>query len=173
MLKQLGRWYEGLLWLMMAAAALYIALMMLGIVYYSAFRALGWRYNPYTFPLIEYGFVYMLMLGGPWLVRTRGHIHIELLTAAVPDRVRIVLSRSVAALSALTCLTLAWYTGVLTVEDFTGNRYDELRAQLDLKRWIVMVSMPIGFGLMGIEFLRFVFGRQLLHTGRAGLAGEG
>jgi TRAP-type C4-dicarboxylate transport system permease small subunit len=91
----------------------------------------------------------------------------------VPARARNVLSRSVAGLSALTCLVLAWYTGVLTFEDFTGNRYDELRAQLDLKRWIVMVSMPIGFGLMGIEFLRYVFGRQILHTGKAGLAGEG
>ena len=173
MLRTLGRWYEGLLWLMMAAASVYIALMMLGIVYFTAFRAFGWSYSPYAFPFIEYGFVYVLMLGGPWLVRKRGHIHIELLTAAVPDRVRVVLSRSVAALSALTCLALAWYTGVLTIDDFTANRYDELRAQLDLKRWIVTVSMPIGFGLMGIEFLRYVFGRELLHTGKAGLAGEG
>jgi C4-dicarboxylate transporter DctQ subunit len=173
MLRAFGRWYERLLWLMMAAASLYVALMMFSIVYFAAFRALGWRYNPYTFPFIEYGFIYVLMLGGPWLVRTRGHIHIELLTAAVPDKVRVVLSRLVAVLSALTCLALAWYTGVLTIDDFTGNRYDELRAQLDIKRWIVTVSMPIGFGLMGIEFLRYVFGRQLLHTGKAGLAGEG
>jgi len=173
MLRTFGRLYEGLLRLMMAAAAVYVGLMMLGIVYYASFRALGWSYNLYTFPFIEYGFIYVLMLGGPWLVRTRGHIHIELLTAAVPERARNVLSRVVAGLSALTCLVLAWYTGVLTVEDFTGNRYDELRAQLDLKRWIVMISMPAGFGLMGIEFLRYVFGRQLLHTGKAGLAGEG
>jgi C4-dicarboxylate transporter DctQ subunit len=173
MLKTLGRLYERLLWLMMAAASVYVALMMFSIVYFAVFRALGWRYNPYTFPFIEYGFIYVLMLGGPWLVRTRGHIHIELLTAAVPDKVRVVLSRSVAVLSALTCFALAWYTGVLTVDDFTGNRYDELRAQLDIKRWIITVSMPVGFGLMGIEFLRYVFGKQLLHTGKAGLAGEG
>ncbi|NJN40360.1 MAG: TRAP transporter small permease subunit, partial [Gammaproteobacteria bacterium] len=86
---------------------------------------------------------------------------------------RVLLSRFVTGLSALTCLVLAWYTGLLTIEDFTGNRYDELRAQLDLKRWIVTVSMPVGFGLMGIEFLRYAFGRQLLHTGKAGLSGEG
>lgn len=173
MLKIAGRLYEGMLRAMMAAASLYVALMMLGIVYYTAFRALGWRYDPYTFPFIEYGFIYVLMLGGPWLVRTRGHIHIELLTAAVPERMRKVLSRTVAVLCVLTCLALAWYTGVLTVSDFTNNVYDELRAQLDIKRWIVTVSMPIGFGLMGIEFLRYVFGRELLHTGKAGLAGEG
>lgn len=172
MLTSLGRMYEGLLRLMMAAAAVYVGLMMLGIVYYTVSRALGWSYSLYTFPFIEYGFIYVLMLGGPWLVRTRSHIHIELLTAAVPDGARNVLSRSISGLSALICLVLAWYTGVLTVEDFTGNRFDELRAQLDLKRWIVTVSMPVGFGLMGIEFLRYVFGRQLLHSGKAGLAGE-
>jgi TRAP-type C4-dicarboxylate transport system permease small subunit len=72
----------------------------------------------------------------------------------------------------LTCGALAWYTGVLAVDDFTANKYDELRAQLDIKRWIVTGSMPVGFGLMGIEYLRFVFGRELLHSGKAGVAGD-
>jgi hypothetical protein len=32
------------------------------------------------------GFLYMTMLGAPWLVRERGHVHIELVTAALPPR---------------------------------------------------------------------------------------
>jgi TRAP-type C4-dicarboxylate transport system permease small subunit len=163
----------GLLRLMAAAAALYVGLMMLAIVYYTSFRALGWRYEPAAFVFIEYGFIYVLMLGGPWLVRVRGHIHIELLTASVSPGVRNVLSRTVSGLCVLTCLALGWYTGVLAWDDYTGNTYDELRAQLDIKRWIVTGSMPVGFGLMGIEFLRFVFGRELLHSGKAGVRGEG
>ena len=55
------------------------------------------------FVFIEYGFIYVLMLGGPWLVRVRGHIHIELLTAALPPTPRALLSRLVAALCVLTC----------------------------------------------------------------------
>lgn len=172
MLKSLASAYARLLRLMMAAAAAYVGLMMLGIVYYTTFRAAGWRYEPAVFVFIEYGFIYVLMLGGPWLVHTRGHIHIELLTAAVPQRVRALLSRTVAVLCVLTCLTLAWYTGVLAFEDFRADKYDELRAQLDIKRWIVMGSMPIGFGLMAIEYLRFVFGHTLLHSGKAGVSGE-
>jgi TRAP-type C4-dicarboxylate transport system permease small subunit len=170
--KTLGRLYERLLWLMMALAAVYVGLMMAAIVYYASFRALGWRYEPGAFVFIEYGFIYVLMLGGPWLVRTKGHIYIELLTAAIPAAARNVLSRFVCALCTLICFTLAWYMGVLAVDDFTGNKYDELRAQLDIKRWIITGSMPIGFGLMGIEFLRYVFGRETLHTGKAGVVGE-
>lgn len=157
---------------MMAAAALYVGLMMAAIVYYTTFRALGWSYQPAAFVFIEYGFIYVLMLGGPWLVRTKGHIHIELLTAAVPAGVRNVLSRSVSALCVLICLALAWYTGVLAWHDYSGNKYDELRAQLDIKRWIITSSMPVGFGLMGVEFLRYVFGRDLLHSGKAGVTGD-
>lgn len=173
MLKFLASAYERLLWLMMAAAGAYIGLMMLGIVYYTSFRALGWRYDPAVFVFIEYGFIYVLMLGGPWLVRVRGHIHIELLTAALPPAPRALLSRLVAALCVLTCFTLAWYTGLLALDDFRSDKYDELRAQLDIKRWIVTASMPVGFGLMAIEFARYVFGRTLLHSGRAGVSGEG
>ncbi|HSA89456.1 MAG TPA: TRAP transporter small permease [Burkholderiales bacterium] len=158
---------------MMAAAALYVGLMMATIVYYTSCRALGIAYSSFSFAFIEFGFIYVLMLGGPWLVRTRGHVHIELLTAAVPERVRQVLSRTVAALCVLTCLALAWYTGLLTWNEYAGNKYDELRAHLDIKRWIITVSMPVGFGLMGIEFVRYVFGRELLHSGKAGVSGEG
>ena len=172
MLANVSRLYEGLLRLMMAAAAVYVGLMMVAIVYYTSFRTLGWRYEPGAFVFIEYGFIYVLMLGGPWLVRTRGHIHIELVTAAVPRAVQNVLSRAVSALCVLTCGVLAWYTGVLALDDFTGNKYDELRAQLDIKRWIVTGSMPIGFGLRGIEYLRFVFGRERLHSGKAGVTGD-
>ena len=172
MLKVLASAYERLLWLMMAAAAAYVGLMMLGIVYYTSFRALGLRYDPAVFVFIEYGFVYVLMLGGPWLVRTRGHIHIEMLTAALPPLPRAVLSRLVAVLCVLTCFTLAWYTGALALDDFRSDKYDELRAQFDIKRWIVTGSMPVGFGLMAIEYLRFVLGSEHLHSGKAGVSGD-
>jgi hypothetical protein len=29
--------------------------------------------------------------------------------------------------------------------------------------------MPLGFGLMAVEFLRFVLGREVIHTGQAGV----
>jgi C4-dicarboxylate transporter DctQ subunit len=173
MIKMAGRAYERLLWLMMAAAGVYVGLMMVAIIYYTTFRTLGWYYTPYAFVFVEYGFIYVLMLGGPWLVRTKSHVYIELLTAAVPDGVRNVLSRFVALLCVLICFVLAFYTGALTVEQITETKYDELRAQLNILRWITTISMPIGFGLMGVEFLPFVFGREPLHTGKAGVAGEG
>ena len=173
MIARIAWAYERLLWLLMALASAYVGLMMVAIIYFTSFRAFGWPYNPYAFTFIEFGFIYVLMAGGPWLVRTKGHVHIELLTAAVPPPVRNYLSRAVALLCVVICLALAYFTGLLAVNDFIDDEYDQLRAQFDIKRWIVIGAMPIGFGLMGIEFLRYVIGRQTLHTGKAGVAGEG
>jgi len=139
------------------------------IIYYTSFRSVGWDYNRYSFTIIEYGFIYVLMLGCPWMVRQKAHVYIELVTAAMSDPVRRVWSKGVAAICALTCIILAVYTGILTYEDYSWNRFDELRGQLDIKRWVVIIAMPIGFGLSGIEFLRYVFGPNVIHVGEAGV----
>jgi C4-dicarboxylate transporter, DctQ subunit len=45
----------------------------------------------WLFTSTEYGMLYMTMLGAPWLVRERGHVHIELVTAALPVAVQRVI----------------------------------------------------------------------------------
>lgn len=169
-LQTIDRFYTAVLRVMMGAAAAYIGLMMATIVYFTVFRALGLHYSDYSHVLIEYGFIYVLMLGAPWLVRIRGHVYIELFTGRLPPGARNIWSRGLCAVAAAVCLILAWYTGVLTVNDYVTNAYDELRAQLDLKVWVVIGAMPVGFGLMGIEFLRYVFGAAPMHTGEAPLS---
>lgn len=167
--EKLDRGYSLLIKLMMYAACLYLAAMMVLIVYYTSFRSMSWSYNRYSFTIIEYGFIYVLMLGCPWMVRQKAHVYIELVTAALSDRIRPIWSRAVALTCALICLILAVYTGFLTWEDYSWNRFDELRGQLDIKRWVVIIAMPFGFGLSGIEFLRFVFGKDVIHVGEAGV----
>ena len=44
----------------------------------------------------------------------------------------------------------------------------EMRS-LDMPKWLLLGAMPVGFGLMGIQFARFVFGPDTLHTGEAGV----
>ena len=172
MLGAIDRIWGALLWLLMAVAAIYIGLMLVSIVYITAFRTLGWAYTPHAFTFIEYGFVYTLFLGSPWLIRHRGHVYIELLTAAVSDRRRAMLSRAIALACAAVCLLWTWYSARLAIADFNELRYDELRAQFDYERWTITISFPIGFFLMGIEFARFVFAREPMHAGKAGIASE-
>lgn len=168
MLRIFDRYYTFLLRGMLGLAALYLAAIMVAIVYFTSFRGLGIPYSGLSFIFIEYGFVYMMMLGAPWLVRTRGHVYIEILTAAVPDRVRVPLSRVVALVCLVICAVLAWYTGEVAWSDYV-NFEEDVRGSVDIPRWIATSAMPLGFGLMAVEFLRFVAGEAVMHSGEAGV----
>ena len=169
----LDRLWGRLLWLLMAATAAYIGLIMVAIVYQTVFRSMGWSYTPFAFIFIEYGFVYALFLGSPWLIRQRGHIYIELLTAAIGDGARNVLSRIIVLACAAICFVWVWYSWKLFAEQAADPMaFDELRAQFDIRVWIGTIAFPLGFLLMGIEFLRFAFTRETMHAGIAGVASD-
>ncbi len=172
MIQRLDRIWGGVLWLLMAVAAGYFGLMLALIVYVTVWRSAGWAYDAFSFVIIEYGFVYTLFLGSPWLIRHRGHVYIEMLTAALSASWRNVFSRVIAFLSAGICLIWAWYSGQLAWENYVYVAYDELRGQFDIQRWVIIAAFPVGFLLMGIEFLRFVFVREPMHVGAAGIASE-
>jgi len=172
-LRILDKLWGHLLWGLMAVAALYIGFIMLAIIYQTVFRTLGWDYSPLGFVIIEYGFVYALFLGSPYLVRNRGHIYIEILTAWLSPAMRSVLSRLIVIVCALTCLIWAWYSWRLLVEQYDDPMaYDNLRAQHDIRTWLGTVAFPFGFVLMAIEFLRFAVLPQPMHQGLAGIASE-
>ena len=116
---------------------------------------------------LQYGLLYMTMLGAPWLVREKGHVHIELVTAMLPAALRQIVSRLVALLCVLVCLILAWKGFELFLVNIERNDFD-VRAYY-FPRWILTITFPISFGLMVVEFMRFVVGPELLHSGEAGI----
>jgi TRAP-type C4-dicarboxylate transport system permease small subunit len=130
-------------------------------------RNLGLQPFAWLFTSAEYGILYMTMLGAPWLVREKGHVHIELVTAALPPTLRRFVSRLVAALCVLVCIILAWYGLQLFLTNIERNNYD-VRAYY-YPRWLLTVTFPIAFSVMAIEFSRFVFGSELMHSGEAGI----
>ena len=152
--------------LALLAGALLVWLMV-AIVVSVAMRNLGLQPFAWLFLSTEYALLYITMLGAPWLVRRRGHVHIELVTAALPDRARGWVSRGVALLCVLVCAVLAWKGAELVSTNIERNDFD-VRAYFTPKWWLT-IAFPVSFGLMAIEFARFVVGSELLHTGEAGV----
>jgi len=145
---------------MLFLTALLVALQIL--LRETALQAPDW-----LFTSVEFGLLYMTMFSVPWLMRERGHIYIELLTASVPEAARRVISRCVAAGAAIVCFVLTWYGIDFVAGDIATAKFD-WRAP-DIPRAWVSISLPVGFGLLGIECLRYVFGRQILHSGEIGI----
>lgn len=161
------RAYRLLIDAMAVAAGLTLVWLMVSIVLSVTMRNLGIQPFAWLFTSAEYGLFYLTMLGAPWLVRERGHVHIELLTSALPEGARQVVSRAVCGLCVAVCLILAWYGLQLCLTNLERNDFD-VRAYF-YPRWLLTVAFPVAFTLMAVEFARFVVGREILHTGEAGI----
>jgi len=166
-MQALGRVYTGFLYLMAGIAGAMLLWLMVSVIVSVTMRNLGLQPFAWLFTSAEYALLYMTMLGAPWLVREKGHVHIELVTAALPGPLRRVVSRGVAALCVLVCLVLAWKGADLVATNLARNDYD-VRAYY-FPRWMLTISFPVCFGLMAMEFSRFVFGDDLMHSGEAGI----
>ena len=162
-----SRIYNGLLYTMAWIAGATLVWLMVSVILSVVMRNAGLQPFAWLFTSAEYGLLYMTMLGAPWLVREKGHVHIELVTAVLPDTLRQIVSRLVALLCVIVCLILAYKGFELTLSNIQRNDFD-VRAYY-FPKWLLTIAFPLSFGLMVVEFSRFVFGKDLLHSGVAGI----
>ena len=163
----LTRSYTAMLYAMAGLAGATLVWLMVSVILSVVMRNAGLQPFAWLFTSAEYGLLYMTMLGAPWLVREKGHVHIELVTAILPPILRQIVSRLVAFLCVLVCLVLAWKGLQLCLSNIQRNDFD-VRAYY-FPRWLLTICFPLSFGFMMIEFSRFVFGPELLHSGEAGI----
>jgi C4-dicarboxylate transporter, DctQ subunit len=139
------------------AGVLMVAMMAM-IVADVVLRNLGYQSSAHFFTFTEYFLLLIPLLGAPWLVREKGHIYIELLIAALAPQTRRALMRAIVLLCLAVCVVLAWYGGAITVQNFIQNEKDV--RSFDMPRWMLMLSMPLAFGMMALEFLRLLARRE-------------
>ncbi|WP_298975754.1 TRAP transporter small permease [uncultured Roseobacter sp.] len=159
--------YSALVYSLAVIAGVTLVWLMISVIASVLMRNAGLQPFAWLFTSAEYGLLYMTMLGAPWLVREKGHVHIELVTAALPDGLRRIVSRTVAVACVVVCLILAWKGAELFLTNIERGDFDT-RAYY-FPRWMLTIAFPISFSLMAVEFARFVFGDDLMHTGEAGI----
>jgi TRAP-type C4-dicarboxylate transport system permease small subunit len=166
-MAMLGKLYLNVLYAMAGIAGFMLMWLMVSVITSVVMRNAGLQPFAWLFTSSEYAILYMTMLGAPWLVREKGHVHIELVTAVLPGPVRRVVSRTVAALCVIVSVILAWKGAELFLGNIARNDLD-VRAYY-FPKWILTIAFPVSFGLMAVEFSRFVFGADLMHSGEAGI----
>ena len=146
--------YDAVLYGMAWVAGFLMAAMMVTICIDVGLRNLGYQSSAHFFTFTEYALLAVPCLGAPWLVREKGHIFVEIVFMYLPPRHQAKLRFVIGALCVIVCAVLAWYGGVVAVNDFINNEKDV--RSFDMPRWIVVGFIPLSFAMMGIEFLRFL-----------------
>ncbi len=159
--------YERLLFGLFCCGAAILGLITVLILYDVVARNIGFSSFAHTLPLTEYGLYYTTLLGAPWLVRKKHHIYMQLLTAAVPENLRGLVANLCYLLCIITCAVMTWYSGQVTLETFLRGDH-EVRS-FDMPRWLIFAIMPVSFGLMSIEFIRYLLGKDRMYDGEVGI----
>jgi len=151
--RLLTRLYEGLLRGMALLAGLLMVAMMAAIVTDVVLRNLGTQSSAHLFTFTEYWLLLIPLLGAPWLAREKGHIYVEVLLVSLSPAARHVATRAVLLACVAVCAILAWYGAEITIRNYVQADTDV--RSFDMPRWMLMIFMPLSFGMMAIEFLRF------------------
>lgn len=148
------RWYDRLISGLATLAGLIIGAVCLLIVYDVVARNLGLQPPASTVALTEYAMLYFTMAAAPYLVRTKGHIVVEILYQRLSPAAKRSLDRLVLVLCMLVALIVSILASVLLFESITLGEI-EIRS-LDAPRWILFAPLTAGFLLMSAEFLRLL-----------------
>lgn len=166
-MRLLIRLYDGLVIGLAGLAGVMLVWLMVAIIASVLQRNLGMQPAAWLFVSTEYFMFYLTLLGAPWLLRHRGHVYIELVTAALPKSALNLFSRFVSFLCVIVCAFMAFKGAELVGLNIERSDLD-VRAYY-FPTWLLNIAFPISFGLMAIEFMRFVVGKEILHTGEVGL----
>jgi TRAP-type C4-dicarboxylate transport system permease small subunit len=146
--------YDRLIDALVALAGLLMAAVCLLIIWDVVARNIGLRPPQSTVALTEYALLYITMAAAPALVRSRGHITIELLHRHVTGAARRRLDRAILAICACISLAVAGFALALGLEAIARGELDV--RSFDVPRAFLFAPLAIGFLLMAVELLRLL-----------------
>ena len=138
-------------WVMGMAAAFLIAFAVLVICdmvveRYGLNRTTIWQIDVVTYCIVAATFI-----GSPYVLMVRGHVNVDILPLWLKPRARFWLALFTMALSIAFIAALWWLTAKFWYESYTENWKSNTvwRARL----WIPYLSMPVGLGLLLLQYL--------------------
>jgi C4-dicarboxylate transporter DctQ subunit len=150
---------------MAALCCALLAFIAAAIVYDVTVRNLGLQPPNFTVSFTEYVLLYTTMLGAPYMVRKKGHILVEALIENVGPTLHHIMARFVYLVCTLLSAALTYYGVKLLAQGIATNDV-EIRS-FDMPRWILDITIPLGFGFSTIEFLRYLVGADTLFKVKA------
>ena len=132
-------------------AALLIGLAVLVICDMVIERYIFNRTTIWQIDVVTYAIVAATFVGSPYVLLHRGHVNVDILPLHSSQRTRYWLALATASISILFCVVLWWLTTKYWYEAYseTWRSNTVWRARL----WIPYLSMPIGLGLLVLQYL--------------------
>ena len=132
-----------------AASMLFISVVVvchMVVIRYILGQSSVWQTEFVTYLLIAATFV-----GSPYVLMTRGHVFVELVPMSLGPRLRYYLALFAYSTAVLFCILVAWVGWELFYEAWDNQWYSD--TVWEVRLWIPYLAMPIGFGILSLQYL--------------------
>ena len=163
-MARLSGWYGRLLDTLVFVACLLLLVMTVMIGADVVSRNIGGGGVAVSNELSEDILYLMTLLAAPWLLRQGQHIRVDIILRALPIRVAWLLEWVGDIVGVFCCLYFVWYGVLITTASYSAGSINI--KTLVTPEWWTLAPLPLGFALLGIEF---IFRMYRLSTTEIGL----
>ena len=163
-IARLSGWYGRLLDTLVFVACLLLLVMTVMIGADVVSRNIGGGGIAVSNELSEDILYLMTLLAAPWLLRQGQHIRVDIILRALPVRVAWFLEWIGDIVGFFCCLYFVWYGVLITIASYSAGSINI--KTLVTPEWWTLAPLPLGFALLGIEF---IFRMYRLSTTEIGL----
>jgi TRAP-type C4-dicarboxylate transport system permease small subunit len=151
-MEKSGKAFDRLLALSGVVPGLIVAFLAVGVSAEVFARNLGLSGFYWMLEAVEYGLLFLTMLGAAYVLSIGRHVSVDLVLNGLPGRYRTALEIAINVVVVLVGLIVVYY-GILAAslayaEDST------LYKSFEIKEWIPMAAVPGGMALFTIEAIR-------------------
>ena len=100
----------------------------------------------------EYMLLSMAFLAGGWVLRSEGHVKIDVLVEVLPPRVQTILHRTTSWVGALVTGLFFGFSAAFTWETWQSG--EVLFRAVHVPKWMVLLVIPVGLLLLTLQFVR-------------------
>jgi TRAP-type C4-dicarboxylate transport system permease small subunit len=148
----LGRWFDRVLNGLSWGAGIILVVMGGSILIEIVMRYLFNRPTRWVVEFSEYMLLYMAFLAGAWVLRSEGHVKVDMLVEVLPPRAQAVLYRATSWVGALVCGLFFGFSATFTWETFETG--EVLFRAVHVPKWAVLAVIPVGLLLLTLQFIR-------------------
>ena len=163
-MARLSGWYGRLLDMLVFVACLLLLVMTVMIGADVVSRNIGGGGVAVSNEFSEDILYLMTLLAAPWLLRQGQHIRVDIILRALPVRVAWFLEWVGDIVGFFCCLYFVWYGVLITTASYSAGSINI--KTLVTPEWWTLAPLPLGFALLGVEF---VFRMYRLSTTGIGL----
>jgi len=125
-------------------------------------RKMSWGNLPWLGEGIEYALYVGVFLSAAWVLQKGAHVRVDIIVAALPERVAVRMEIALDIVGAILCAVLCYYGVTAAIVEYVDETLPDKDLRID--NWYMMVAFALAFALLTIEFL--------LRVRRAGEAGD-